>query len=68
MDKVIGQLNFFTEVETVQNGKTTRKRTRLGSVWCAQPECIEKREEFCALNHWIKSDAIFAEFVYREFL
>jgi hypothetical protein len=68
MDKIVGQLMFFTRVELVQDSKIIRKRVRLGSIWCAQPECNEKLEEFRGLNYWVKPSEIFAEFVYREYL
>ena len=67
-NKIVGQLFFFTRVELVIEDKMVRRRVRLGSVWCEQPECNEKLEEFRSVNHWVKSNEIFAEFVYREFL
>ena len=67
-NKIVGQLFFFTRVELVIEDKTVRKQVRLGSVWCEQPECNEKLEEFRGLNYWVKPSEIFAEFVYREYL
>ena len=68
MDKIFGELVFFTRVELVRDSKITRKRVRLGAICCAQPECEEKLEEFRGLNYWVKPSEIFAEFIYREFL
>lgn len=66
MDKVFGQLIFFTTVRLPRHdGQIVDKTTRLGSIHCEHSECEARVTDFRVANMHLRD--IRAEFVFRDY-
>jgi hypothetical protein len=67
MDKLLGQLIFFTRVEVVASTDEVRSKiVRLGSVYCDYAECKARLIQFKDLNPHVRE--VRGEFVFRDYV
>ena len=67
MDKVFGQLVFFTRVDvSLATDEVRSKTVRLGSVYCDRSECEFRLAQFRDLNPHVRE--VRGEFTFRDYL